>query len=73
MSKKNIIDIEIEGAEREKLLDMYKTARVKATFINELKTSLGKDIKSNPSKVKIIKKTWYQKLAIIIKNIFTKF
>jgi hypothetical protein len=73
MSKKNIIDIEIEGAEREKLLDMYKTARVKAKFINELKTGLGKDIKSNPSKVKIIKKTWYQKIATIIKNIFTKF
>lgn len=73
MSKKNIIDIEMEQAERERLLDMYKTARTKAKFINELKTGLGKDIKSNPSKFKIMKKTWYQKIVIIIKNIFTKF
>jgi len=73
MAKKSIVDIEMEQAEREKLLDMYKTARNKAVFINEIKSRLGDEIKLNPSKVKIIKKPWYQKLFTIIKKIFTTF
>ena len=73
MAKKSIVDIELQQAERDKLLDMYKTARDKAMFINELKMGLGDDIKKNPSKVTVIKKTWYQKLGITIKKIFTKF
>ena len=73
MAKKSIVDIEMEQAERDKLLDMYKTARTKAMFINELKTGLGNDIKTNPSKVNIIKKTWFQKLKITLKKIFTTF
>jgi len=73
MAKKSIVDIELQQAERDKLLDMYKTARTKVMFINELKTGLGDDIKTNPSKVNIIKKTWYQKLLITLKKIFTTF
>ena len=74
MSEKNDpISIETKAAERDKLLDMYKTARAKVSLINDIKTGLGEDIKKNPSKVKIIKKTWYQKIMISLKKVFTKF
>jgi flagellar biosynthesis chaperone FliJ len=45
----------------------------KDRFINEIKSGLGQTIKEKPNDVRIIKKTWYQKLKIWIKNIFTKF
>jgi flagellar biosynthesis chaperone FliJ len=45
----------------------------KDRFINEIKSGLGQTIKKKPNDVRIIKKTWYQKLKIWIKNIFTKF
>jgi hypothetical protein len=64
---------EIKAHEREILMDKYKTARVKAQFINELNMGLGDKIKSNPGRVKIIKKTWKQKLILFFKKIFTRF
>jgi len=68
-----ILNREVKQAENEMLLEKYKTALKKTQFINEIKSGLGKEIKSNPSKVKIIKKTWYQKLLSVLKKIFTKF
>jgi hypothetical protein len=74
MSTKNDpISLEMKAAEREKLLDMNKTARDKAILINELKSGLGDTIKKNPSKVNVIKKSWFQKLMISLKKVFTKF
>jgi hypothetical protein len=64
---------EIKALEREMITDKYKTAREKAHYINELKMGLGEEIKSNPGRVKIIKKTWIQKLALFFKKMFTKF
>lgn len=68
-----MLNREVKQAENEILLEKYKTALKKTQFINEIKSGLGKEIKSNPNKVKIIKKTWYQKLLIGLKKIFTKF
>jgi hypothetical protein len=71
--KNDPISLEIKAAEREMFLDMNKTARDKTNLINELKSGLGDTIKKNPSQVKIIKKTWYQKIMISLKKVFTKF
>jgi hypothetical protein len=64
---------EIKALEREMLLDKYKTAHGKAQFINDLKMGLGDEIKSNPGRVKIIKKTWKEKIVLFFKKIFTRF
>lgn len=45
----------------------------KNQFINEIKSNLGKEVKNNPGHIRKIEKKWYQKLGLIIKNIFTKF
>lgn len=45
----------------------------KRLFINEIKSGLGDMVKNNPNGVIVIKKKWYQKIGIFIKNIFTKF
>lgn len=68
-----MINRETTLAEKEMLVEKYKTALKKSQLINEIKTGLGEEIKKNPGKAKIIKKTWYQKLALAFKNIFTKF
>lgn len=49
------------------------TTRNKGKFINEIKSGLGDKVKKNPNKIKVIKKSWYQKVSDAIKNIFTKF
>ena len=71
MSK--MLSREQELAEKEVLMEKYKTALKKTQFVNELKTGLGAEIKKNPVKSKIIKKTWGQKLMISLGKIFTKF
>jgi hypothetical protein len=68
-----MVNREIKQAENEILLEKYKTALKKTQLINELKSGLGNEIKKNPGKAKIIKKTWYQKFLIGLKKIFTKF
>jgi hypothetical protein len=68
-----MISREVSLAEKEMLVEKYKTALKKNQLINEIKTGLGEEIKKNPGKAKIIKKTWYQKLGLAFKNIFTKF
>ena len=71
--KKDIVSKEIEQIERELLMNKYQTALKKGQFINELKGGLGNEIKTNGGKIKIIKKSWYEKLKIRLKEIFTKF
>lgn len=64
---------EVKLAEKEILVEKYKTALKKNQFINELKSGLGTEIKKNPGKPKIIKKTWFERLMITLKKLFTKF
>jgi len=71
--KKDLIDREINEAEKHMLLEKYKTAMKKAKFLNEIKGELGADIKNNPGRAHIIKKTWFQKFMLKLKEIFTKF
>lgn len=71
--KKDLIDREINEAEKQMVLEKYKTAMKKVKFIDEIKGDLGTDIKNNPGRANIIKKTWFQKLIVKLKAIFTKF
>ena len=73
VEKKDINASEIKKLEREMLGDKYMSALKKVQFINELKNGLGEEIKANGGKVKIIKKTWLEKLIIALKKIFTNF
>lgn len=73
MSKKDVISKEIEKEEKLMLLDKYTTARKKVSLINDIKGGLGVDIKANPGKANFIKKTWFQKMMIRLKKIFTRF
>ena len=73
IGKKDVVGREIKETEKQMLLDKYKTALNKAKFVNEIKGDLGSDIKSNPGRANIIKKTWLQKLGLKLKAIFTKF
>ena len=71
--KKNELTIEIEQTEKEKILFAENNDRKKAQLIGEIKMGLGAEIKKNPGKAKIIKKTRTEKFMIWLKNIFTKF
>lgn len=71
MDKK--IQRELDATEKANNLDKMKTAFMKAQFVQEMRTSLGADIKSNPRGVKIIKKSWNQKLVLFLKRLFTRF
>ena len=71
--KKDILSKELAQAEKDVLLEKYKTALKKSQLINDIKGGLGAEIKKNPNKVKIIKKTWFQKLMENLKKIFTTF
>lgn len=69
----NGIDKELADAEKDILGEKYKTALNKARLINQIKTGLGIQIKQNPGKAKIIKKSYYQRFTIWLAKIFTKF
>lgn len=59
-------------ADKENLVEKYKTALKKAQLVNEIKNGLGEEIKKNP-RPKIIKKSLSSKIITVIKKIFTKF
>lgn len=59
-------------ADKEVLVEKYKTALKKAQFVNEVKNGLGEEIKKNP-KPKVVKKNLIARIALIIKKLFTKF
>ena len=71
--KKNELTLELEQTEKEKILFAENNDRKKAQLIGEIKMGLGAEIKKNPGKAKIIKKTKTEKLALWLRNIFTKF
>lgn len=68
-----MIDRETNQAGNDILNQKYKTALKKAQLINEIKSGLGAEIKKNPNKAKIIKKSWYERFMVTLKKIFTKF
>jgi hypothetical protein len=59
-------------ADKDALVEKYKTALKKAEFVNEIKNGLGEEIKKNP-KPKVIKRSFFYKITSMIKKIFTKF
>ncbi len=59
-------------ADKDVLVEKYKTALKKAEFVNEIKNGLGEEIKKNP-KPKLIKRSLFYKITSMIKKIFTKF
>ncbi len=71
MSKR--VNREADKYEKEILVEKYKTALKKNQFLNEIRTGLGEEIKKNPNRVKIIKKTWGQRLRLFLTKLFTKF
>lgn len=75
-NKKNMnekaINREQSIADKDVLVEKYKTALKKAQFVNEVKNGLGEEIKKNP-KPKIIKKSFMSKITSAIKKVFTKF
>jgi hypothetical protein len=64
---------ELKLVEQANQLEIYKTVMKKAQFINEIKTGLGDEIKTNPNKIKIIKKPFLQKVKLFFIKMFTKF
>ena len=73
MNEDDIINQELNKNERQELLEKYQTAMNKVKFINEIKGTLGTDIKKNPGRAHIIKKTKSQRFILWLKKIFTKF
>jgi hypothetical protein len=67
-----IISREQSLADKDVLVEKYKTALKKTQFINEVKNGLGDEIKKNP-KPKVIKKSFTSKIISAIKKVFTKF
>ncbi len=71
--KFDLLKSETDEFEEEKIILSNKVNTSKETLIKNLKMGLGDEIKKNPNKVKVIKKSAYQRFIIFIKNIFTKF
>jgi hypothetical protein len=59
-------------ADKDMLVEKYKTALKKAQFVNEVKNGLGEEIKKNP-KPKVIKRSFLYRIGQSIKKMFTKF
>jgi len=59
-------------ADKDALVEKYKTALKKVGFVNEIKNGLGEEIKKNP-KPKLVKRSFFYKITSMIKKIFTKF
>ncbi len=59
-------------ADKEVLVEKYKTALKKAQFVNEIKSGLGEEIKKNPKPL-VIKRSFLYRIGQSIKKMFTKF
>lgn len=73
MAIEETISMEFRKTELDKQLQEHKTTLHKQQFIEEIKGVLGTEIKSNPTKINIIKKPWCDKLKKFLANLFTKF
>ncbi len=72
-NKMDNIASELEKLDAEKKMFDINNDLKKNQLISELKRGLGDEIKKNPSKFKIIKKTRKEKFILWLKKIFTKF
>jgi len=68
-----MIEDELKVVNKEIMDDKYKTAVSKVKLIKSIRSGLGDVIKNNPSGVTIIKPSWFQRLLVKLKKIFTKF
>lgn len=73
ITNKDELSLEIKETQKEKVLMAQINEKRKRELITEIKTGLGEEIRKNPSRAKIIKKTRYEKFMIWLKKIFTKF
>ena len=73
VTKKDELSIELDQTQKEKVLMAQNNDKRKRELITEIKTGLGEEIKKNPGRAKIIKKTRREKFMIWLKHIFTKF
>lgn len=73
MENDSTIDREIKQTDFEKQIEVQKTDKYKSILISNIKTGLGDEIKKNPGKVKVVKKTIMQKIGLFFKKIFTSF
>ena len=73
ITNKDELSLEIKETQKEKLLMAQNNDKRKRELISDIKTGLGKEIRKNPGRAKIIKKTRYEKFVIWLKKIFTKF
>lgn len=71
--KKDELSLELEQSSKEKVLMAQNNDKRRRELITDIKTGLGKEIKKNPGRAKIIKKTRYEKFMIWLRKIFTKF
>jgi hypothetical protein len=56
--------VELDAMEKESLSDKAKTDRAKAQFINQIRNGLGEEIKKNPNKIVVTKKSLITRLFI---------
>lgn len=73
ITNKDELSLEIKETQKEKVLMAQNNDKRKRELITEIKTGLGEEIRKNPSRAKIIKKTKREKFMIWLKKIFTKF
>jgi hypothetical protein len=71
--RKPLLDRELEASIKDVISQKYVTKLKKDKFISEIKTGLGNDIKKNPRGVKIIKKTFFDRVKGFLRNLFTRF
>ncbi len=63
----------VRDYEKEILSTTFQTEVKKAQFLTQMKTGLGEAIKKNPNGVKLIKKSWRERVKLFFLKIFTKF
>lgn len=73
ITNKDELSLEIKETQKEKVLMAQNNDKRKRELITEIKTGLGEEIRKNPGRAKIIKKTRREKFMIWLKKIFTKF
>ena len=73
ITNKDELSLEIKETQKEKVLMAQNNDKRKRELITEIKTGLGQEIRKNPGRAKIIKKTRHEKFMIWLKKIFTKF
>jgi RNA-binding protein YhbY len=70
---KDELSLELEQTQKEKVLMAQNNEKRKRELITDIKTGLGEEIRKNPGRAKIIKKTKREKFMIWLKTIFTRF